>query len=227
MNSTQPQSVILNLGHFDAAIRPTPHDSNRLSPAQLEDFLRSHAVRLRGWPLPFIDGPQPIGRHGKWISQEYTGQRHQEAWRLFTSGHFLHRRTLVSDLVNGPELAADAPGATGTVVVWDVLLYAVELAELAARFGTDLVCDDIDIKLDLVGIGGRQLVSGDWARELYGPYIISVDRLNANRSASTVDLLANPRGVAISIVQDLLGQFGLDLPDQVLMDWQEQIFQRR
>ncbi len=77
-----------------------------------------------------MDGQQPVVRHGTYISQDYTGPRHREAWRLFTSGQFLHRRVLVSDLVGSAELTADTPGATGSVVVWDVLLYAVELTEL-------------------------------------------------------------------------------------------------
>lgn len=226
--STPPSNAeILGSGHFDAALKPGPHDPRRLAPGQLEDFLRSHTVRMRGWPVPFMDEQQPVGRHGTWISQEYTGPRHQEAWRLFTSGQFLHRRVLVSDLVDSPDLTPDAPGATGSVVVWDVLLYAVELTELAARFATDLASDDVTIALDLVKIEGRQLVSGDWARDLFGPYVISTDRLEAQQSVSTVSLIADPRGLAISIVQDLLGQFGLNLPDQVLMDWQEQVFQRR
>ncbi len=77
-----------------------------------------------------------------------------------------------------------------------------------------------------MNIEGRQLVSGDWKRELFGPYVISTDRLEGHHSASTVGLLADPRGVAIRIVQGLLGQFGLNLSDQVLMDWQEQVFPR-
>jgi hypothetical protein len=227
MSRSQRYAQILASGHFDTAIKPSPHDDTRLAPGQLEDFLRKHTVRLRGWPLPFMDGQQPVQRHGNWISQEYAGPRHQEAWRLFTSGQFLHRRVLVSDLVDGNELTADAAGATGSVVLWDVLLYAVELVELAARFATDLACDDVTIDLDLANIEGRQLVSGDWARELHGPYLIHTDRLKARRRVTTVDLLADSRGVAVRVVQDLLGQFGLNLPDQVLMDWQEQVFHRR
>lgn len=227
LNSPQGTSAFTSAGHFDAALRPSPHDPERLSPAGLENFLRRHAVRMRGWPLPFMDERQPIRRHASWISQEYTGPRHQEAWRLFTSGQFLHRRLLVSDLTGSADLQPDAPGATGSVVVWDVLLYTVELTELAARFVTDLVCNDITIECSLVNIDGRQLVSGEWTRELFGPYLIAADRLKASRKISTIDLLADPRGIAVTLVQKLLTPFGLDLSDKVLADWQEQIFQRR
>lgn len=163
MSPSLAYTQMLASGHFDAAIQPGPHDSTRLAPGQLEDFLRKHTVRMRGWPLPFMDGRQPVHRHGTWIGQEYADPRHQEAWRLFTSGQFLHRRVLVSDLVNHGELTADAIGATGSVVVWDVLLYAVELVELATRFATDLGCDSVTIDLNLVNVEGRQLVSGTGA----------------------------------------------------------------
>jgi hypothetical protein len=134
---------------------------------------------------------------------------------------------LVTDLVDRHGLTADAPGVTGSVVVCDVLLYTVELVELAARFATDLACDDVSIDVDLANIQGRQLISGEWTRELYGPNLVSTDGPEARRRMTTTNLLADPRGVAVSIVQDLLGQFGLNEPDQVLMDWQEQTFRGR
>ena len=227
MSASPTYASIVASGHFDAGIKPGPYDDSRLAPAQLEDFLHRHTVRMRGWPLPYMDGQQPVRRYGTWIGQEYAGRRHQEAWRLFTSGHFLHRRVLVSDLVDDHELAADAHGATGSVVVWDVLLYAVELVELAARFATDLACDDVSIELGLANIDGRQLISGKWERELHGPYLVAANRLQARARVTSVDVLGNPRGIAVSIVQNLLGQFGLNVADQVLMDWQEETLQRR
>lgn len=226
VSTSNTHASISSDGHFDAAIRPAPHDESRIPPAHLVDFLRKHAVRMRGWPVPFMDGEQRLHRHGNWIGQEYEDGRHKEAWRLFTSGHFLHRRVLVSDLVNDQQLAADQASATGSVVVWDVLLYAVELVELAARIATDLRCDTVTIDLSLVNIKGRQLVSGDWSRELHGPYVVSSDRLSAQRRVTSTSLLADPRGIAVSLTQALLGQFGVDIPDQVLMDWQEKTFNR-
>jgi hypothetical protein len=214
-------------GYFDAAVRPGPYDAARIPPEQLEYFLRKHTVRMRGWPVPYVDDREPVHRHGHWIGQEHSSGRHKEAWRLTTSGQFLHRRAFVSDLVDAQEPAADANGATGSVVVWDVLLYAVELVELAARFATDLACHDVKVSLHLVNVEGRQLVSGDWARELYGPYIVHAARLDARREVLTAELLAEPREVAVRLTQELIGQFGVDIPDQALMDWQEKTFNRR
>lgn len=225
MTASSTYASILAAGHFDAAIRPAPYDTTRLAPPQLDEFLRKHTVRMRGWPVPFMDGEQPVHRHGSWIGQEYDGPRHREAWRLFTSGQFLHRRVFVSDLVDEQQLAA-VHTAAGSVVVWDVLLYAVELVELAARFATDLRCETVTIDLNLVNVQNRELVAGDWSRELLGSYIVSSDQLRAQRLVTSTALLADPRGVGVSLTQDVIGQFGVGVPDQVLIDWQEKTFNR-
>ena len=79
---------------------------------------------------------------------------HVEAWRLFTSGQFMHRRVLVTDLVDSPELTAFDLAATGAVAVWDVLLYLVEVAELAARYVTAFDCEAITFQVALDGVAG-------------------------------------------------------------------------
>lgn len=182
---------------------------------------------MRGWPVPYIDNHYPVSRHGAWIGQEHESPHHREAWRLFTSGQFLHRRVLVSDLSSQADLAPQVQAATGSVVVWDVLLYSVEILELAARFCTDLGVDEISVDLTLVNIAGRELVSGAWERELHGPYLIQANSLKARRRLAAGELLADPRGIAVSFTQSLCGSFGLNVPDQVYMDWQEQVFSGR
>lgn len=114
---------ILAGGFTDVAICPGPYHADRLSPAALDRLVADNAVRLRGWPVPMIDHREPLFRYGTWVGQDIETQAlsHREAWRS-TSGQFLHRRMLVTDQVFSAELAATAPGATGSVVVWDVLL---------------------------------------------------------------------------------------------------------
>jgi hypothetical protein len=65
------------------------------------------------------------------------------------------------------------------------------------------------------------------ARELYGPDIVHAARLDARLAVLTAELLAEPREVAVRLTQELIGQFGVDIPDQVLVDWQEKTFNRR
>jgi hypothetical protein len=221
-------STLATAGYFDIAIRPRPFDARRIPPADLQDVVVSNAVRLRGWPLPMVDLREPVKRHATWIGQDTqsTLVPHTEAWRLCTSGQFLQRRVMASDLSDARELRDSSERATGAVAVWDVLLYFIEVAELAARLATAVHSDAMTIQASINGIAGRELVSGDWARELYGPYIVDGATLNASADVTTVDLLRDPIAVGIALTQDFLGQFGLKVPDDILREWQGQVFRR-
>jgi hypothetical protein len=222
------QKFILSKGHFDVSIRPSTFDPDHVSSAALESLIVNNAVRLRGWPMPYVDHQNPIIRHGEWVGQDIEARvvPHSEAWRACPSGQFLHRRVFRVDLsATDGQLKPDAPGATGAVVVWEVLFYLVEVAEFAARVATTVEYDSITITVALDGIAGRQLISGDWNRELDRDYLIHADRLTATETRSTADLLANPREAGVALAQTLFKRFGLNVPDQVLIDWQEKVLQ--
>jgi hypothetical protein len=73
-------------------------------------------------------------------------------------------------------------------------------------------------------VAGSLTEPGDWLRELQGPYLVLADRLSGSEVVNSARLIASPRQIGVALAQVLLQQFGLDLPNQVLMDWQEQIF---
>jgi len=223
--TTAAMDRILSSGYSDAAVRPGPYHVDRVPPPKLEPFVLENTVRLRGWPVPFVDNRTRVDRHASWIGQDIEPLvvPHCEAWRACTSGQFLHRRVLATDLRESRQLEPNAAGATGAVAVWDVLLYVVELAELGARIAIDLECETVTIAVSLNGIGGRQLISGDWQRELHADYIVSDSSLSASETVRSAGLIEDPRPVGVRITQRLLGKFGLDISDQVLLDWQDQI----
>lgn len=227
-NPSPTMQQILQSGHTDIAIRPGTYEAERLSPAKLESFIAENAVRLRGWPVPYVDQRVTLQRHGSWIGQDIEPRvvPHIEAWRLRTSGQFLHRRVLATDLRETQELAPGSPNATGAVAVWDILLYFVEVAEFGARMATTLEVQSVAFELTLAGVEGRELISGDWQRELHGPYIVSVDRLTASEVVDTATLLRDPRVIGVQLAQRVLKQFGLNVTHQILLDWQAQVFDR-
>jgi hypothetical protein len=179
--------------------------------------------------VPFVDQREPVERHGSWIAQDIAPGvvPHGEAWRFFTSGQFLHRRLLVTDLSNGNGLAATVPDATGSVAIWDVLLYLVEVAEFGARMATALGLDQVVFEVALEGIAGRQLISGDWKRGLPGRYVASANRFEGDLCVGIPALLESPARVGVALTQRLVQQFGLDVPDELLFDWQDQVFSQR
>lgn len=220
---------IVTRGHSDVAVRPTAYSSGRVLPVDLESFVTANTVRLKGWPVPFFDFKTPRMRYGSWVGQDIPaeGVPHQESWRMFGSGHFLHRRLLATDRPRSAEMMATLPTATGAVAVRDVLSYMVEVAEFGARMATALDVASVSFDVSLVSIAGRQLISGDWKRELNGPHVISADVLTSSVTVDSARLLSETRHVGVELAQQLLGQFGLAVSDQVLLDWQAQIFNSR
>jgi hypothetical protein len=85
----------------------------------------------------------------------------------------------------------------------------------------------IAFDVHLRGIRDRQLISGVWERSIPANLVVSTDALGTATVVPTATLIENPRGVGVTLAQGLFRQFGLDLPDQVLFDWQEEIFDRR
>ncbi len=211
--------------YFDVAVRPGPYRSERLTPAELAPFVTEQAVRLRGWPVPMVSPHDPIQRYGTWLAQDSESMFHVEAWRIFTSGQFLQRRLLATDVRDTAELRAEDPRATGAVALWDVLLYIVEVAELGARVATRLRSETVTLEVSLRGIQGRELVSGDPRRQLFGPYLSAADAFSATRSLEVSELLTDARAVGVEVSQRILRQFGLDVPDQVLHDYQDEVLQ--
>jgi len=136
VDAPSPQTAVTAApAYFDVAVRPGPYQAERLSPAQLDPFAEQ-AVRLRGWPVPMVSPRDPLQRHGTWLAQDSQSMFHVEAWRMFTSGQFLQRRVLATDVRDANELRAEDPRAPGAVALWDVLLYVVEVAEFSARMAT-------------------------------------------------------------------------------------------
>jgi hypothetical protein len=72
----------------------------------------------------------------------------------------------------------------------------------------------------VAGIAGRELISGDWKRRLHGAYPIAADALSATATVESARLLADTPQVGVELAQQILHQFGLNVPDQVLYDCQ-------
>jgi len=205
--------------YFDVTVRPGPYQADRIAPNDLVEFLEKRTVRLRGWPVPRV-AAEPVLRHGTWVAQDVVSSPHVEAWRLFTSGQFLHRRMLFTELRHSQELSPTTAAATGAVAVWDVLFYMVEVAEFAARVATALAVEAVTVEVSLERITGRELVSGDFKREIHGPYLAAGTRFAGKIALDVSALLEDPRTVGVILAQQLLQQFGLGVPDKVLFDWQ-------
>ena len=221
-------ATIKTPAYTDVAVRPGPYSDDRISPSELETFAGTQAVRLRGWPVPMISNRDTFMHNGDWVGQDLQGEivPHVEAWRLFSSGQFLHRRIVATDLRDAAELRPEVPNATGAIAVWDVLFYIVEVAELGARYASTLAAETIAIDIGLENIAGRELISGDWKRDLNGPYVTQANSFRASGVYTAPALLASPRAIGVELAQQILRKFGLDIPDKTLMEYQDSVLDK-
>jgi hypothetical protein len=202
---------IRSRGHWDVEIRPLPFDADRLDYAALEDVLEKTTVRMRGWPVPYIDYREPWLRGNDWIGQDIDALlvSHLEAWRLFTSGQFVHLRAITADWGEA-DLIAPARLNEKVIPVWEILFYLTEVAELAARLALKIKTPgSMLLRAKLADMAGRGLVVGQSNRaEFFQPYVQQQDVLQAEAQVQVDELVTEPRDVALELARYLLLRFG-------------------
>src|SRR4051794_9768857 len=125
---------IRSRGFWDVELWPLPFDACRFDYENLENIIEEATVRMRGWPVPYIDHREPWLRGDDWIGQDLDALMvsHVEAWRLFTSGQFVHLRAISADW-GETNLVAPRSADEKIIPIWEILFYLTEVTELAAR----------------------------------------------------------------------------------------------
>jgi hypothetical protein len=202
---------IRSRGYWDVEIRPLSFDAGRLSYEDLEDVIEGATVRMRGWPVPFIDQREPWLRGDDWVGQNIDALMvsHLETWRLFTSGQFVHFRAITADWGESDVIAPERPGER-IIPVWEILFYLTEVVELAARLTLKTKRPrSVLVRVTLSGMADRGLVVGQRNRpEFFHPYVQQQDLLHAEVEVPADDLIAEPRDVALGLAHHLLLRFG-------------------
>lgn len=202
-------------GHWQVAIQPVAYNPKRVPYGELGPIINGAVVRLRGWPVPFIDSRESILRGQDWVGQDIdAGVVDQyEAWRLFTSGQFRHLRAVSADWRKGAEQTSVPRDFTSVIEVWEVLYYVTEVFELAARLAlTAAGAEMMTVSVELRGLAGRALVMGmrdraDFAIPKGGP---REDSLPHEMTLSKDELIAKTRQHAVGMSQGFFSRFGWD-----------------
>lgn len=217
-------------GYWDIAIRPEPFQSDLVQYAELGGILNQAVVRLRGWPVPFIDSRQPFVHHQDWIGQDIDARNvsHEEAWRFFTSGQFTQLRVISADRRIGTEATPVPAGAASVIEIWEILFYLTEVVELAARLALSHAGgDQMTIDASLHGLENRALVSGTPSRMLAGDYRTSAPSIRKKRTLQRDHLVAEPRQLAVDMSREMFLRFGFKASDEVLTDYQRELTEGR
>lgn len=203
---------IRSRGYWDVAIRPEPFIEGRVAYDALDEILIRAAVRLRGWPVPFIEFREELLRGDDWIGNDIDAQivSAHEAWRFFTSGQLNHLRAISADWRTGNEATPVPDGFDSVIEVWEILYYLTEVFELAARLAQSPAGGDrmsVDVRLN--GLSGRGLVVADRRRAPFlTPRRTTSDTLTQTVTLSRDALIADGRGAAVEMAREFFLRFG-------------------
>lgn len=213
---------IRSKAHWDASVRPDSFDPHLLSEEALDTVIGKIPVRLRGWPLPFIDTRTPVAAGDDWIGQDL--QEVEEAWRLFRSGQFTHLR-VISQERRRPDVGSAGPAVPSKAIeLWDILVYVTEITELAVRLALSArFPSGAEISLRLHCGVGRLLISGTPERHLDRDYRSISDTLEVRRTLERGELIGSAREVAIQIATHYCRRFGFKPAPGVLSEYQTQL----
>jgi hypothetical protein len=221
---------IRSRGAWDVTIRPASFVPDRIPYQDLDEVLEKTLVRMRGWPVPFIDAHQPLQRGEDWIGQEIEAKitQHYEAWRFFTSGQFNQLRSVSADWRVHTDIMSTTPvpeGADSVIEVWEILYYLTEMFELAARLALKIAgADEMTVRARLDGLQNRALVVGQPNRvEFMEPYRATLPSLEQSVTLGRDVLVASARSEAAKLSQQFFLRFGWKVSLEQLMDHQREL----
>lgn len=221
---------IRSKGYWDVAIRPQPFAEHRVDYRDLDDVLASSVVRLRGWPVPFIDHREPPLRGDDWIGQDIGAEvvSHYEAWRFFTSGQFNQLRVVSADWRTGNDATSVPEGASSVIEVWEILFYLTEVFELAARLALGQAGDEmttVDVRLN--DLHERRLVVGQPGRVPFSrAHRASAQTLSRSVTLRRDQLVAEPREKAVEMAREFFVRFGWKPSAEQLAEHQRTLAER-
>lgn len=224
---------IRSRGYWETAILPLPYESDRYLYETLEGVLGRATVRLRGWPVPYVDHSSNLDRGEDWIGQEIEGQvtSHDEAWRFFMSGQFNHLRSVSADWREGDEATPVPRGFDfeSVIEVWEILYYLTEVFELAARFAMGgPPVEGTKILVTLHGLTNRGLVVAQRNRSSFAvPYKATIPEYRQEVVLTSDALLGGASEAAVHMAREFFLRFGWQPPTEQLVEMQEELTKDR
>ena len=221
---------IRSKGYWDVTIRPKPYDDNRVGYGELEEILTKAAVRLRGWPVPFIDHREPVTRGASWIGQDVNAEvvEHFEAWRFFMSGQFNHLRAVSADWRTGREATRVPEGAASAIEIWEILYYVTEVYELAARLALGPAGGEgITVSIQLNGLEQRALVVGQPNRVPFSSLqLANMPSFEQAIELPRSELVGDPQWKAVETSREFFLRFGWNPSLDQLKELQRELIER-
>lgn len=214
---------------WDVTIRPASFDEERVPYEDLLSIVDKATVRMRGWPVPFVEHREAPIRATKWVGQDIDAKivQHYEAWRFFTSGQFSHLRSVSADWRADSDMSPTVvpAGADSVIEVWEILFYLTEVFELAARLALTAAGDSpMVVRAELSRLENRALVVGQANRAPFvGLQMATVPALERSVTIDRDVLVGQPRRQAAEMSREFFLRFGWNAPIDQLLDQQREL----
>lgn len=236
-NSDLFRQRITEAPHWRVVIRPTVFVEDRIRTlGKCWNLMESSRVSLRGWDYPHVDS-QNRANGVDWIESWCKFRVHQEYWRLYQSGQFLHLFSFKEDLQRDKAEARARDDIqissnfqpSGYLDVVSTLWTITEIFEFAARLAEKEVLDaSAIVQIGMIGVKNRVLFTWDADRVWWRLYAANQESLSNEWPVETSQLLAESSELALSAAEWFFERFQwTNPPRNILRNDQERLLKRR
>ncbi|TVU61954.1 ATP-binding protein [Paenarthrobacter nitroguajacolicus] len=198
---------VTSVAHFRHLIYPQSFDARKIPRRELKSSALDSAVRLRGWPFPYVNDP----RNGEdFIGEESSSMHHTEGWRFYTSGLFADFRA-VGDWPNDWDSFGGDAETSGNIPVWFAVLHFTEALEFASRLKSRLaIAEPLVVRFEAVNVANMKLVVADPRRGgFHQDYTYSSNSWTSDEILITDEVVVSgTRPLAAGAAKELFEQFG-------------------
>jgi hypothetical protein len=237
---------VLEEPHWRVRLRSEGYEKELIpSLKQCLEIIEQTKLSIRGWDYPHLshrDSERELGNN--WIASWSDFLGHNEYWRLYQSGQFLHlfsvqeaanpewreqlRVTAKGHLNWGSEAQRDWSSIPGFISVLNFLFTVTEIFEFASRLcAKGIYRDQLRISVEVKQIKGFVLVH-EWSRAWMHYYSATEDNLGNEWIVDPKDLLAQSKEYSLAATRWFFERFGwLNPTEQVLRSDQDNFLSRR
>ncbi|HEY1269787.1 MAG TPA: hypothetical protein VGH16_21185 [Candidatus Binatia bacterium] len=230
---------VLALPHWRVNIRPTTYRENLIpSLSKCFEVVEQTKVRLRGWDYPHLSSRSTQrGQGANWIASWSNAFGHNEYWRFYQSGQFLHlfsvREHSETDFHAHLEKVSRThhylqepnwPSVKGYISLLNFVYTVTEIFEFGARLSEkDIYQGDIEFRIDLRDIAGF-LLTVEANRAWHSCYQSSEDHLGNTWMIRSDVLIAESAKKSLDAIVWFFERFGwMNPPIEALRSDQEQL----